>query len=164
MNLIDKLIYLSIFLVVPIFFSCHNKDINMKFGVDGGDDLKRYVQFMRGDEILHSFQVELAVSEQERGRGLMYRKELPEDHGMLFIFQKDADHTFWMKNTYIPFDMIFIDSELKVVGVYRNATPLSEDSISIGKKSRYVLEINAGLSDKFGIGEGARVVFINIFP
>jgi len=149
--------------IIGILTFCHSRDINITMKGDGGDT-KRFVQFAKGDKILHAFEVELAISNEERARGLMYRREMADDYGMLFIFQNDADHTFWMKNTYIPLDMIFIDRDLNVVGVYRDAKPLSEESISVRKSSRYVLEIKAGLSERFGIDEGVKAVFINIFP
>ncbi len=123
-----------------------------------------YVQFYKEEKLIAVFKVEIAATDEERQKGLMFRKNLPEESGMLFIFRDDAIHSFWMKNTYIPLDMIFISSDMMVAGIHRNATPLSEESISISKPSRYVLEINAGLSEKFGIDENSKAVFINIFP
>ena len=101
--------------------------------------------------------LEVAGTPAERERGLMYRGALADGHGMLFIFDQDEDHTFWMKNTLIPLDMLFIARAGTVVGVHANATPLSTASISVGRPSRYVLEVPGGYTARHEIGAGARV-------
>lgn len=105
------------------------------------------------------FKVELAKTPAEQAKGLMYRAELPEDHGMLFFFERDAPRTFWMKNTLIPLDMIFINSELKVVEVKANVPPCREDPCPTypSVPAMYVLEINGGLAEKKGIKVGSMV-------
>lgn len=105
------------------------------------------------------FRVEIARTEPERSKGLMYRQSLAPDAGMLFIFEHPAPLTFWMKNTLIPLDMIFIDGDRHVVGVVENAEPLTQTGRRVDGLSRYVLEINGGLSAKLGIQAGAAVVF-----
>lgn len=154
-----------LFFAAITFIYCHTRDFKSESNniLDKGGIL-HYVQFYKGERLIANFRVELAITDNERQKGLMERKDLPIDCGMLFIFNKEDIHYFWMKNTYIPLDMIFINSDMKVVGVYKNATPLSEESINIGKPSKYVLEINAGLSEKYGIDEDSKAVFINIFP
>jgi uncharacterized membrane protein (UPF0127 family) len=102
--------------------------------------------------------LEVAATPQERNRGLMYRESLPDGHGMLFVFDDDADHEFWMKNTLIPLDMIFIDAGRRVVGVHANATPLSTALISVGAPSRYVLEVPGGWAARRGVARGDRVL------
>ena len=102
--------------------------------------------------------LEVAATPEARNRGLMYRESLADGRGMLFVFEDDADHDFWMKNTLIPLDMIFIDAERQVVGVHANATPLSTASISIGAPSRYVLEVPGGWAARHGVATGDRVV------
>lgn len=108
--------------------------------------------------------VELAQTDAERVRGLMYRTELAADAGMLFVFPFDAEHSFWMKNTYIPLDMIFIGSDLRVVGVVADAEPLTTTSRTCGLPSRYVLEINAGLAARHGITPGTAVRWQHFAP
>ena len=103
--------------------------------------------------------VELAQTTPQRVRGLMYRRELPQSGGMLFIFDREEVQSFWMKNTYIPLDMVFIDSDKKVVGVVHNAEPLTETSRRVDAPSRYVLEVNGGFAKKHGIEAGTRVRF-----
>ena len=103
--------------------------------------------------------VELARTPAERSRGLMYRKHLDAEAGMLFLFEEPQQLTFWMRNTYVPLDMIFIESSLRVLGVVENAEPLTETSRSVPGQSQYVLEVNAGFSREHGIGPGTMVRF-----
>jgi len=110
-----------------------------------------------GSKGTHTFHVELAVSQAERSRGLMYRRSLAKDRGMLFDFGTERPITMWMKNTYIPLDMIFIGSDLTVRGIARQTTPFSEETIASGKPARYVLEVPGGTADRLGIRPGAKV-------
>lgn len=95
--------------------------------------------------------IEVADTPQERALGLMERKHLAPDHGMLFVFEAMGNHALWMKNTYVPLDMIFFDEEFAVVGTIENTIPLSLDIKSIDRNSRYVLEVLAGTAKKYGI-------------
>ena len=106
---------------------------------------------------VHAFSVELATNAAERAVGLMNRKELPEGRGMLFDFHDDQPVQFWMHNTYIPLDMIFIAGDGRVVRVAENAKPMSDDLIPSGRPVRAVLEVIGGTARKFGIAAGDRV-------
>jgi uncharacterized membrane protein (UPF0127 family) len=106
--------------------------------------------------------VEIARSEEERRRGLMYRQNLPPDAGMLFLFEEDEIHSFWMKNTLIPLDMIFIRADGTVAGVVENATPRTLEPRGVDRPSRHVLEVIGGWARAHGVGEGTRVSFENI--
>ncbi len=106
--------------------------------------------------------VALARTPAERERGLMYVNYLPADDGMLFIFDEDAVLSFWMKNTLIPLDMIFIRSDLTVAGVVANAKPLTLDPRGVDQPSRYVLEVNGGWAAAHGVGPGTPVRFDHI--
>ncbi|MFZ0147957.1 MAG: DUF192 domain-containing protein [Xanthobacteraceae bacterium] len=106
---------------------------------------------------VHAFSVELATNTAERAVGLMYRKELPEGRGMLFDFHDDQPVQFWMHNTYISLDMIFIASDGRVVRVAENAKPMSDELIPSGRPVRAVLEVIAGTARKFGVAAGDRV-------
>jgi uncharacterized membrane protein (UPF0127 family) len=106
---------------------------------------------------VHAFSVELATNAAERAVGLMYRKELPEGHGMLFDFHEDQPVQFWMHNTYISLDMIFIAGDGRVMRVAENAKPMSDDLIPSGRPVRGVLEVIAGTARKLGIAAGDRV-------
>ena len=106
---------------------------------------------------VHTFAVELRTTDAERAQGLMYRKELPEGQGMLFDFQRDQEVGFWMKNTYLPLDMIFIRSDGRIMRIAENTEPLSEKIVSSNSQVRGVLEVIAGTSRKLGIAAGDRV-------
>jgi uncharacterized protein len=106
---------------------------------------------------VHAFSVELATNTAEHEHGLMYRKELPEGHGMLFDFQTEQPVQFWMHNTYIPLDMIFIAADGRIVHVAENAKPMSDDLIPSVRPVRAVLEVIAGTVHKFGIAPGDRI-------
>lgn len=106
--------------------------------------------------------VEVAKSDPERAQGLMYRTALESDAGMIFIFEQTAVHSFWMKNTHIPLDMIFIDASFVVVGVIEGAEPFSKEQLSVGIPSRYVLEVNAGFARANGVSAGTRAVFQDV--
>lgn len=105
------------------------------------------------------FKVEIADTPRERSRGLMGREHLAEDRGMFFIFEKSDNHPFWMKNTYIPLDIIFFNEDLRVVGIIENTVPEDLSMLSIGVKSRYALEVPAGSARKFGIDLNSSAFF-----
>jgi hypothetical protein len=103
------------------------------------------------------FKVELAVTPEEQSRGLMFRKDLGSDSGMLFVNSGDDMRFFWMKNTYIPLDMLFIDSRNEVKHIHYGAKPLDETSISSQHPVQYVFEVNAGRAKKCNIRQGAKM-------
>ncbi len=107
--------------------------------------------------------VEVQRTPAEWQRGLMFRKELAPDAGMLFVFPESDDHSFWMRNTLIPLDMIFIGDDGRVVGIVANAQPLTETSRTVGKPSRYVLEVNGGWAAAHGVRPGDAVSFEGVF-
>mgnify|MGYP001181125145 CR=1 FL=1 len=90
----------------------------------------------------------------------MFRQSLEEDHGMLFSYNDDGIRNMWMKNTYIPLDVIFLDENYKVLGYVQNTKPLSLKNISINEHSRYVVEVNAGTVEKYNIRENEYLKFI----
>lgn len=106
---------------------------------------------------VHAFTVELATDDEERSRGLMFRKELPEGRGMLFDFEHEAPVAFWMHNTYIPLDMIFIRGDGSILRIAENAEPLSDRLIPSGGPVRAVLEVIGGTARKLGIAPGDQV-------
>jgi len=110
------------------------------------------------------FQVEVADTPAKRELGLQYRKELAADRGMIFLFPAPSVLSFWMKNTPLPLDMIFIGSGGKIVGIVEQTVPFSLDSRSVPAASQFVLEINGGLSKRLGIRAGDSVRFEGIAP
>jgi hypothetical protein len=106
---------------------------------------------------VHAFSVEIADTDASREKGLMFRKELPEGQGMLFDFKQDGPVGFWMKNTYIPLDMIFIRGDGRILRIAENTEPLSTRIIPSGAPVRAVLELIGGSARKYGIAPGDRV-------
>lgn len=103
------------------------------------------------------FKVEVVREEKDRNRGLMYRKRLARDGGMLFDYDPPQDVAFWMKNTYVSLDIIFIDATGKIITIAAKTKPLSLDRIPSHGEARGVLEIKGGMAAKLGINVGDRV-------
>lgn len=110
------------------------------------------------------FSVEVAASDAERAKGLMFRRELGTKKGMLFVFPSERQLSFWMKNTLIPLDMVFVSKDWKVVGVVANATPLSQETRGVEGASQYVLEFVGGTAARIGIAQGASVKVLGSLP
>jgi len=109
-------------------------------------------------EIL-SFDIYLAVQPDQQRRGLMYVREMPATTGMLFIYEEDAYHSMWMKNTYMPLDMVFARSDGSVSSVITDTVPLTLDSQVSTEPVRYVLELRAGTSRRLAIGKRSRLLW-----
>ena len=105
----------------------------------------------------HVFQVEIARNEAEREKGLMFRRFMPADRGMLFEFERNEPVAFWMKNTYIPLDMVFIARDGTVTHIAADAEPLSEAIVPSRGPCAAVLELNGGVAAKIGLREGDKV-------
>lgn len=101
--------------------------------------------------------VELAETRAEQTRGLMGRRSLPARGGMLFVYPAEIEQSFWMKNTPLPLDIIFIGADSSIVNIARRTRPLSEDSISSAAPAQYVLEVRAGFVDRHGIDESTKI-------
>jgi uncharacterized membrane protein (UPF0127 family) len=106
-----------------------------------------------------SFQVEIADAPGKREMGLMYRTDLADDRGMIFLFPSESPQSFWMKNTPRALDMIFINRDRKIVGIVEQATPFSLEPRSVPGLSQFVFEINGGLSKRHGFKAGDTVQF-----
>jgi uncharacterized protein len=106
---------------------------------------------------VHTFAVEMAITPEDQAKGLMFRRELPEGQGMLFDFGREQPATFWMKNTYVSLDMIFIRADGRILRIAENTVPLSEALVASGGPVRAVLEVVAGTARKLGIAQGDRV-------
>ena len=104
-----------------------------------------------------SFSVEVADTPGKRRQGLMFRKQLEEGTGMLFVFDKDEPRSFWMKNTYIPLDIVFIGESQEVVSVVEGTTPLSTEPVRSAGPAKYVLEVNAGEFSERGLAPSMTV-------
>lgn len=113
------------------------------------------------------FTVTIADDDQSRARGLMFVDELPDDQGMLFVFRREAPRAFWMRNTRIPLDIIYLDAEFQVVTIIKNAKPCRTQrcpSYPSVKPAQYVLELNGGMSDQLGLEVGDVITVGHINP
>lgn len=111
------------------------------------------------DTLITTLNIEFAESEYETQTGLMYRKSMEDNQGMLFIFPDEQMHSFYMKNTEIPLDIIFLKSDLTIASFQENAQPLNETGLSSQVPIQYVLEVNAGLAEKWLLEVGDKISY-----
>ncbi len=124
---------------------------------DAADDGGSRVEFFGSNGTATTVYVEVADTPQALQRGLMYRTSMDEHDGMLFIFSGDSPRSFWMKNTPLPLDMVFVNGSMAVVDINHNATPYSTDTFTSKDSCRYVVEVNGGFCEEHGIDIGDRV-------
>ena len=133
----------------------------MALAAVAGDDItfaRDTVDIVTADELTWTFQVDLAVTPAQRRRGLMFRKAMDDDEGMLFLFARQAPRSFWMKNTYLALDILFLDRRGVIVSIAADAQPLDETSILSGAPAAGVLEVLAGTARRLGLRVGDRVL------
>ena len=132
------------------------ESINIKFNSQGS--LTFYSA--ENDDEIATIGIEVADNVQLRARGLMYRNSLPADGGMLFIFDREEIQGFWMKNTYIALDMLFVNREKEIVTIHANTTPMKEWNYASTEPALYVVEVNAGYCLRHNIKAGDRIEFV----
>jgi len=115
--------------------------------------------FKKDGKEVKKIDIEIADNGPERQQGLMWRKSMPENEGMLFIFPEMDMQAFWMKNTIMSLDIVYVDDNKEIVKIYKNTAPYSEKSLPSEKKSIYVIETVAGFCDKFGITPGDKISY-----
>jgi uncharacterized protein len=115
--------------------------------------------FLSGSRQLKKISMEIAKDEATRNQGLMFRKTMPDSCGMLFVFEQMQPLSFWMKNTIMPLDIIFIDDHFKIITIAKNTVPFSEKSIPASSDGMYVVEVNAGFTNKYHVTEGNTITF-----
>jgi uncharacterized membrane protein (UPF0127 family) len=130
-------------------------DTGPKFTKEG----ELYFISKTGTDTIRKIEVELAETDDERSKGLMDRKAMTDEQGMLFIFSAPEEQSFWMKNTYISLDIIYVDENKEIVSIQKYATPLSEESLPSFKKAMYVVEVNAGFCDKYHVAYGDKIAY-----
>jgi uncharacterized membrane protein (UPF0127 family) len=137
--------------IVTSYFLFFKKSSNEPKWVKEGE-----VTFLSKDDRrqLAKIDVEAAKDPAKRQQGLMYRSHMDEDKGMIFIFEREDMQAFWMKNTILPLDIIFIDSKGVINTIHKNTVPYSEKSLPSKSRSQFVVEVNGGYCDKYGIKEG----------
>ena len=117
-----------------------------------------------GGGVTPSIQAEVAATDPARQLGLMYRKSLGETEGMLFVFPAEEPLSFWMRNTYVELDIIYLDKSLKVVSIVHRAVPLTETPRPSGKPAQYVLEVPGGSAKRWGVEPGWSAVVTGELP
>jgi uncharacterized membrane protein (UPF0127 family) len=130
--------------------------------LDRGQSLEyvRSISFLStASDTISTVQAALADDDKERGQGLMDIQNLPADKGMLFIFEENKTRGFWMANTPLPLDIIFVNSDKQIVRIHHNTEPFSQKSLKSGKPAQYVIETNAGYCISHDIQEGMKVAF-----
>ena len=159
-NLVKSIILLALSSLLLIVASCKEeqkviKPIVIKFKKEGELSLFKSAS----DSLITTFNIEIADSDYETQTGLMHRQSMENNNAMLFIFPDVRMRSFYMKNTYIPLDIIYLDKDNVIVSIQKNAKPLDETSLPSGVPAKYVLEINAGLSQQWSINIGDKMTF-----
>lgn len=149
-----KLIIL--FLFVGVFASCQKNETANTTPDDEYSQVNKGLKVVNMAVSSKTFEIEVADTEESRMIGLMNRKSMPENHGMIFVFDKDEKMNFWMKNTLIPLDIAYISKDGTILEIHQGK-PLSEASITGNYYARYALELNAGTFEKNGIKVGDKV-------
>ncbi len=115
------------------------------------------------DSLIVKIDIEIADDDSQTTKGLMYRRSMKENQGMLFIFPEIEIRSFWMKNTYIPLDLIFLDENRIIVHIHENAQPRTKGSLPSIKPAKYVLEVNAGFSARHFLKASNRMSFVRTY-
>lgn len=153
--------FLSIFLIL-LFSSCQKQGEDLKIDTTDQKDASK-TKFTKMGEVYFQdslknlkkkIDVEIAETDDARHLGLMFRESMKEDEGMLFVFSDEEPQGFYMKNTIISLDIIFINSKKKIVKIHHRTEPFSERDLPSVKPAKYVVEVNAGFTEKFGVREG----------
>ncbi|HCM15389.1 MAG: DUF192 domain-containing protein [Candidatus Cloacimonadales bacterium] len=155
-------ILVSFGLLISILFACGCPKAPMEEKDNSGYSFRKdgTLQIHSATGILKAeFDIEIVESQSELAQGLKYRESMAETQGMLFIFEQIDYHSFWMQDTYLSLDMIFIDHYNKIINIAKNTTPFSEDPIFPEKPNQYVLELLAGTTDKLNITDTDEVTW-----
>lgn len=149
-----------LFFVSPNLFTNNSKDKSEKVKGYTAFDFKKEGELTFStdkDKFITRIDIEIADDDSRRTTGLMYRNELNENQGMFFIFNNEGYQSFWMKNTVLPLDIIFVNSENKIVTIHKNTIPFDESSYPSSKPAIYVVEVKAGFTDKYNIEVGDKI-------
>ncbi len=151
-------IFLGLFLTFS-FAGCGGDD-QPSPGSSRTVDLTDTVDFLDDDgEVISTVRVAIADTENKRNLGLMNVHELPDDGGMLFLFDNEEERSFWMANTPLPLDIIYVNRNMEIVKIYHRTSPYSEQQLPSGEPAQYVVEVNGGYAREHDIREGMRIDF-----
>lgn len=159
-----KLNSIHIFLIL-ISSICYNsckedKKANIPIKIEFTKEGELSITKQDTDSLITTINIEFAEDEYETQTGLMNRYGMQDNQGMLFVFPDSQPRSFYMKNTLIPLDIIYIDDQMKIVSFQKNAKPMDETSLPSGVPAKYVLEINTGLSDKLQLAIGDKINYL----
>ena len=142
----------ALFMIINNFFPGKKKDNDFVFKKNG------VLTFIDSTgKVKDKIDIQIAETDFDRQLGLMFRKSMGENQGMLFIFPETSVQSFWMRNTYISLDMIFVDDNKKIITIHKNTKILSDQSYQSTGQAKYVIEVDAGFSDEFNIKVGDKV-------
>lgn len=160
------LLALSIYLLKPILFDSKKNvakkaeesvTIEPQFSNEGD------LVFLNAEkDSIKSVEIEIADNDQERTQGMMFRSAMSYDRAMFFIMQYEREQSFWMRNTKMSLDIMYVNSDKEIVTIYKHTQPYSDSPIPSFKKAKYVVETAAGFCDKFGIEEGNYIEFARV--
>ena len=151
--------YFTIVLLTLVAFACKEKAAQAIKTEEIAFTKEGEVEIFKADSLLVKLNVEVAATDYETQTGLMYRSSMEEKNGMLFLFDDVRMHSFYMKNTQIPLDIIFIDENWRIASFQENAEPMNENGLSSQVPVQYVLEVNAGLAEKWLLEVGDSIAF-----
>jgi len=119
------------------------------------------LRFVEGKStnVITTIDIEIADDDAERAQGLMFRDSMPENAGMLFLMETEEPQSFWMKNTILSLDIMFVNADRRIVSIHKNCKPYSLDQIESGKPAMYVVEVNAGYAERHGLKTGDLISF-----
>ena len=163
-----KSIFIAIIVCIALqLFSCktdskNNQNLTKEITFTKEGELSLFDLKDSIPNLITKLDIEIADDEYQIQTGLMYRGSMLKNEGMLFIFPEEAPRSFYMKNTKFSLDIIFIDAKNKVISIQKNAQPLNENSLSSEGSAKYVLEVNAKLSDAWNLKKGDSVSFTKI--
>ena len=151
---------LSAGIIFGIMFSCADEAKNTSINTDEIQFTKEGELFLlKSEDTIQKLDIEFAETSYEQQTGLMYRKSMEANQGMLFIYSEEAMHSFYMKNTHIPLDLIFFGKDSTIVSFQENAKPLDETSLPSKEPAQFILEINAGKVQQWNLTEGDKMLF-----
>ncbi len=160
---IKVLFYGTIVLLSLTMANCQSKKTTQATSTDMTTDVKfkkeGELKFLDGktDKLISKIDIEVAQTPDEEQQGLMYRRSMADSLGMLFIFDTEEEQSFWMKNTYIPLDIIYVNSKKEIVSIAQDCKPLSEESVPSNGKAIYVVEVNGGYAAEKGLKAGDKI-------
>lgn len=152
--------FLSLGIILGILSSCAEEAKNTSIETDEIPFTKEgELYLLKEQDTLQKLDIELAESSYETQTGLMYRKTMEPNQGMLFVYSEESIHSFYMKNTYIPLDLIFFGKDSSIVSFQKNAKPLDESSLPSKVPAQFILEVNAGKAEEWKLTEGDKMSF-----